>query len=197
MRCSSIEGVFVIKTNSVLKISISGLLIAVGIIIPVFSPIRIVLEPASFTLASHVAIFIAMFISPGIAVAVAVGTTIGFFIGGFPLVVVLRAASHIVFSIIGSIYLLKFPLNMHSAIKLRVFSFLVALIHAFCEVIVVSIFYFSGYASVAYYQNGFLMTVVLLVGFGTVIHSMIDFEIANGIMVALKHSKIIQSRQGL
>ena len=168
-----------------------------GIIIPMFSPVRIVLEPASFTLASHVAIFIAMFISTGTAAAVAIGTTIGFFFGGFPLVVVLRAASHIVFSIIGSTYLQKFPLNALSAVKLRVFSLLIALVHALFEVIVVSIFYFSGYASVAYYQNGFLMTVILLVGFGTVIHSMIDFEIANGIMVALHNSRIIQKRQGL
>jgi niacin transporter len=93
------------RRNSVLKLSVSGLLIAVGIIIPMFSPLKILLEPASFTLASHVAIFIAMFISPGMAASVAVGTTLGFYFGAFPIVVVLRAATHVVFAVAGAMYL--------------------------------------------------------------------------------------------
>ena len=44
------------------EIIMAALLCAIGIMIPMISPIKIVLEPASFTLASHVAIFIAMFI---------------------------------------------------------------------------------------------------------------------------------------
>ena len=51
------------KTNT-FNLALTGMLIAVGIVIPLFSPVKIILEPASFTLASHVAIFIAMFISP-------------------------------------------------------------------------------------------------------------------------------------
>ncbi len=49
------------KTNT-FNLALTGMLIAVGIVIPLFSPVKIILEPASFTLASHVAIFIAMFI---------------------------------------------------------------------------------------------------------------------------------------
>ena len=84
---------------------IAGLLCAVGIVIPMFSPIKVVLEPASFTLASHVAVFIAMFISPAVAVCVALGTTLGFFIGGFPIVVVMRALTHVIFAYFGAVYL--------------------------------------------------------------------------------------------
>ncbi len=40
---------------------------------------KIMIPPASFTLASHVPLFIAMFFTPGVAVAVALGTTFGFF----------------------------------------------------------------------------------------------------------------------
>ena len=77
---------------------VSAILIAVGIIIPLFSPVRILIEPASFTLASHVAIFIGMFISPSVGVAVALGTTFGFFLST-PLVVALRAFSHVIFCV--------------------------------------------------------------------------------------------------
>ena len=177
------------KGNPVLRLCISGLLIAVGIIIPTFSPFKIILEPASFTLASHVAIFIAMFISPGIAAAVAAGTTIGFFLGGFPLAVVLRAASHIVFATGSALYLQRVPKIRSSAVKLRVFSFFIALIHALCELIVVSVFYFGGNMGDTYYQHGFLTSVLLLVGLGTVIHSMIDFEIAHAIILVLQKEK--------
>lgn len=61
------------KTNSVKRLTISALLIAMGIIIPMVMP-RITIGPASFTLASHVPVFIAMFISPVVAIAVSLGT---------------------------------------------------------------------------------------------------------------------------
>ncbi|MCL1905601.1 MAG: hypothetical protein FWG06_01175 [Clostridiales bacterium] len=177
------------KNNTAFKISLSGLLIAVGIVIPMFSPIKIVLEPASFTLASHVAIFIAMFISPGVAGSVAIGTAFGFFLGGFPVVIVLRAASHIVFSLAGALFLRKLKGAKLFGLKLRLFSFSVALIHAFCELTVVSVFYFGGGMSASFYQKGFFLSVLLLVGLGTVVHSMIDFEIANGLLSVLKKQK--------
>lgn len=74
------------KTNT-FQLALAGMLIAIGIVIPMFSPIKIIIEPASFTLASHVPVFIAMFISPMMAAAVALGTTLGFLLGGFPLTV--------------------------------------------------------------------------------------------------------------
>lgn len=67
------------KTNSVKRLTISALLIAMGIIIPMVMP-RITIGPASFTLASHVPVFIAMFISPVVAIAVSLGTGFGFLI---------------------------------------------------------------------------------------------------------------------
>ena len=174
------------KTNSALKLSLMGLLIAIGIVIPMFSPVKVVLEPASFTLASHVAIFIAMFIAPDVAVVVAVGTTIGFFLGGFPLVIVARAASHLLFAAAGAFYLQKVRRETLSAVKLRAFSFVVALLHGIAEVVVVSLFFYDGSMGAAYYQQGFLMSVLLLVGLGTVVHSMVDFEIAHVVVAALQ-----------
>jgi len=174
--------------NFILRLTISGVLIAVGITIPMFSPLKIILEPASFTLASHVAIFIAIFISPSIAIAVALGTTVGFFFGGFPLIIVFRAASHLIFATAGSFYLKKFINTENSIIKLRIFSFFIALTHAVSEIIVVSFFYFNNRMGENYYQRGFIISVLLLVGLGTVVHSMVDFEIANVVRVALKRA---------
>ena len=177
------------KNQDIMKLTMSGLLIAIGFIIPMFSPVKIILEPASFTLASHLAIFIAMLISPAMAVSVAFGTSIGFFLGGFPLIVVLRASSHIVFALMGALYLHKVSKNKLSAVKFRVFSLCIAAVHALGELVVVSVFYFGGNVSNAYHEQGFVMSVLLLVGLGTVIHSMIDFEIALNIVSPLKKQK--------
>ena len=174
------------KNENAMKLAITGILIALGLIIPMFSPVKILIEPASFTLASHVAIFFAMFISPAVAVSVAVGTTIGFLLGGFPIIIVFRAATHIIFALIGSLYVHKISKERLSAIHLRIFSFCIAAVHAAGELAVVSIFYFGGNISPAHTEKGFVVSVLLLVGLGTVIHSMIDFEISRAVMLPIK-----------
>jgi len=174
------------RNNSLTKLVLTGLLIAVGIAIPMVMPFKIVIEPASFTLASHVAIFIAIFISPVMALSVAVGTTIGFFLGGFPVVVVLRAASHVVFSLVGGLMFRKNPLDTLSPLRLRLYSFILGLIHAICELAVVTVFYFGQNMAPGYYEKGFVVGVILLVGVGTLVHSMVDFEIANAVTFPLR-----------
>ncbi|WP_312700578.1 hypothetical protein [Sedimentibacter sp.] len=166
------------KLNSML---ISALLCSIGIVIPIISPVKITMEPASFTLASHVAIFIAMFISPLTAVFVSLGTSLGFLISGFPMIVVLRAATHVVFAFSGASFLKKFPDTLNSFMHSQLYSFIIGCIHAMCEVAVVSVFYFGNNISSGYYSKGFFVSVVLLVGVGTVVHSMIDFYLARAI----------------
>lgn len=169
------------RNNNLNSMIISALLCAIGIVIPIISPLKITMEPASFTLASHVAIFIAMFVSPSTAAFVAFGTAAGFFMAGFPIVVVLRAASHIVFALAGSMYLKKFPNTMNSFKSSQVYSFVIGIVHGLCEVLTVIPFYFGNSMSSGYYAKGFMISVVLLVGVGTVVHSMIDFYLAQAI----------------
>ncbi len=164
----------------------AALLIAVGILIPIISPLKIILGPASFTLASHVATFIAMFISPYVALAVAFGTAMGFVLGGFPIVIALRAATHMIFAFLGAKYLEAKPELIIDTKKSWLFNLLIGLLHATCEVIVVSIFYFAGNLTAAYYDKGLLTSVMLLVGVGTVIHSMVDFWLAQIVWKTLK-----------
>ncbi|MFR3727588.1 hypothetical protein [Lacrimispora sp.] len=167
--------------NPIQKMTIAAALSAIGILIPMFAP-KFILEPASYTLASHVPIFIAMFLSPYIAISVALISAMGFLLAGiFPIAVVLRALSHIVFVVIGSFMLKRNPNLLSTGKGTVLFSFLMAVIHSVSEVTVVTLFYWGNEMSSAYYDKGYLFSVILLVGVGTVIHSMIDFSIAYAI----------------
>lgn len=177
------------KHDRIFKITLSGLLIAIGFVIPMFSPLKIVIEPASYTLASHVPIFIAMFISPYVAVAVCIGTTLGFLFSGFPIIIVLRAASHIAFVVVGSLFLHEIAKGRLGEKKLWLFSFFIGLVHAAIEVVVVSVFFITLGVGERYYEQGWLVSVLLLVGLGTLIHSMIDFKLAHIILLPLKKVK--------
>ena len=165
------------KQNSLTNLVFAGVLCAVGIVVPLFMP-KVVLGPMSFTLASHVAIFIAMFISPGVAAAVCLGTTLGFFFTTPP-IIALRAASHIVFALAGAWYLRRHPETINNPVQSTVFNLLIALLHAAAEIAVVTPFFFAGSLfKPEQLANGFVMSVLLLVGLGTAIHSMIDYGIS-------------------
>jgi niacin transporter len=165
---------------------IAALLCAIGIVIPMFMP-KIVIGPASFTLASHVPIYLAMFISLPVAVVVTLGTTLGFFLAGFPLVITLRALSHIVFVLIGS-YVLKHRPDLLAIPKSTVvFGLLLSVVHEAMEVLVVTYFFFGGQLGKDFYTNGYVLSVLLLVGLGGMVHSMVDFGISLAVWKPLLH----------
>ena len=172
------------KTNSVKRLTISALLIAMGIIIPMVMT-RITIGPASFTLASHVPVFIAMFISPVVAIAVSLGTGFGFFLSATP-IIALRALSHLIFAVIGAVILQKHPeilINKEGKFtllngKLQLFNVGSGVIHSAAELVVVSVFYTMGNLPGTYYTAGFMYSIFLLMGVGGLIHSLVDFSIA-------------------
>ncbi|EIY9292893.1 hypothetical protein MM675_002101 [Enterococcus faecalis] len=172
------------KTNSVKRLTISALLIAMGIIIPMVMP-RITIGPASFTLASHVPVFIAMFISPVVAIAVSLGTGFGFFLSATP-IIALRALSHLIFAVIGAVILQKHPeilINKEGKFtllngKLQLFNVGIGVIHSAAELVVVSVFYTMGNLPGTYYTAGFMYSIFFLMGVGGLIHSLVDFSIA-------------------
>ncbi|MEG2769856.1 MAG: hypothetical protein RR902_03480 [Oscillospiraceae bacterium] len=181
-----------ISHEKVQKMVLAAMLCAIGILIPMYSPLKIMIEPASFTLASHVVLFIGMFISPAVAGTVAIGTTVGFALAGFPPVVVVRAATQIVFVVIGALWLKKHPESIKKPINSALFAFVMALIHAVCETIASAFFFFGGGLSVPNYDKGFFVAVFLLVGVGTVVHSLVDYAIAVAIWVPLSHIESIE-----
>jgi niacin transporter len=159
---------------------IAALLSAIGISIPLFSPFKLIIEPvASYTLASHVPVIIAMFISPMAAAFVSIIVSLGFL--SYGPAVVLRALSHIIFATLGA-YILKKNKNTLLSLKTMIpFALLISVVHALAEVAVSSIF-FTGST-----LNTFLFNVLLLVGLGTTIHSLVDFSIAILIWKPLQH----------
>ncbi|KAF1298837.1 hypothetical protein BAU15_14230 [Enterococcus sp. JM4C] len=171
------------KKNSVRQLTITALLIAMGIIIPLVMP-KIMIPPASFTLASHVPLFIAMFFSPGVAIAVALGTAFGFFLSA-PVIIALRALSHIVFALVGAWFLQmrpdivlvdgKFSLGN---LRFQSFNLVIGIIHSVFEMLVVSAFFFMGNMPDSYYADGYFYTVFVLMGIGGLIHSLVDYNIA-------------------
>ncbi len=170
--------------KKILTMTLSALLIAVGVVIPMISPIKIAIGPMSFTLASHVAIMIGLFVSPNVSIAVALGTTLGFYLAGFPDVVVLRALSHIVWAFVGATYIQKHADLFKSPVKTLGFNFFIALIHAIGEMIVVIPFYYGAGMDI----QAFCYMVFGLVGVGTIIHSAVDFIVSLVVWKALSQS---------
>jgi niacin transporter len=175
------------KNNRVRQLTISALLIAMGILIPMVMP-KIVIGPASFTLASHVPLMIAMFFSPGMAVAVALGTAFGFLLTT-PIIIAARALSHVVFAVLGAWYLKKNPdIVLHKG-AFQIYNLVIALIHTSVEVIVVWLFFATGHAAGATVDGNFYVFLFGLMGIGGMIHSFVDYNIA--LFVVTSISKIV------
>ena len=163
--------------KNIYQLVLAGILCAIGLVVPMVMP-KVILGPMSFTLGSHVAIFLAMFISPKVAVAVVLGTTVGFFMTT-PLIIALRAASHIIFALVGAIIIKRHADILAKPLACLGLNAGLALIHGLSEVLVVAPFFFSGYMfTPAQLDSGFIMSVVVLVGLGTVVHSFVDCSIS-------------------
>ncbi|MGY3749944.1 hypothetical protein [Vagococcus acidifermentans] len=168
------------QKKSVNSLTYSALLIALGILIPMVMPVKVAIGPASFTLASHVPVFLAMFVSPGVAAVVALGTAFGFLLS-MPIVIAMRALSHLVFALIGAFILAKRPMIVESPLRFQLFNLFIGIIHTICEVAVVTAFFMQDQLDAATYTSGFFYSVILLVGVGGLIHSIVDYNIAYAI----------------
>ena len=161
------------KNNQTKSLAFTAILIAFGILIPLIMPIKIVIGPASFTLGSHVPIFIALFISLPVGILVALGTTLGFLLAGFPIVIVFRALSHLVFVLVAGLVLKKFPKVLENLLSTGLFALGVNVIHGLAEFIVVYVLMVGPQTEASY-----IWSLLGLVGLGTVIHGTVDFYLA-------------------
>ena len=139
------------KKISTKDMVVSALLIAIGILIPMIftgPPFKIVVGPYSATLMAHVPVILAMF--------TAVGTTIGFLITT-PLIVAVRAASHIVFAIVGAILIKR-------KVGVIPLCLITGVIHAVLEGLTVLVFYAGGFAEPAESYSANMMVIITAVG---------------------------------
>ncbi|GFH40416.1 ECF transporter S component [Lactococcus insecticola] len=151
----------------------AAILTALAIIIPQVMP-KIVIPPASFTLASHVPIMIGMLISPAVAVTVALGSTFGFLISGLPIEITFRALTHVIFAFFGATFLARHR-DYTRGIKFQLFNLIIALIHTLCEVVMVYGLLTTGFSHL---DGRHLGSLLLILGFGGFVQSLIDFNIA-------------------
>ncbi len=163
--------------KNIYQLVLAGVLCAIGLVVPMVMP-KVIIGPMSFTLGAHAAIFLAMFISPKVAAAVCLGTTMGFFVTT-PLIIAARAATHIIFALVSALIIRRYPNIMESFVAGIGLNLGLAVLHALGEVLVVAPFFFSGYMfTQEQLSNGFVMSVIVLVGAGTVLHSVMDCSIS-------------------
>ena len=152
------------------SLAFTAILVAFGILIPMVMPVKVVIGPASFTLASHVPVFMAMFISPQVAVLVALGTSLGFLLAGFPIVIVLRAVSHLLFAVVGAVMIKKHPTLLEKPVLTLGLAIFLNLLHGLAEFIVVLALTAGAHTGAAY-----IWSLVGLSGLGSLVHGTIDF----------------------
>ena len=116
------------------------------------------------------------------AVFVILASSFGFLMAGYPMVIVFRAFSHIFFGTLGALYLQKFPDTLDKPKTSWIFNFVLAIIHALAEVLACIVFYATSGTNV---ENMFYVLFVL-VGFGTIIHSMVDYTLALAVYKVLR-----------
>lgn len=170
--------------NSIKQLSISAILTAFAILIPLIMPIKVVIGPASYTFASHVPLFIAMFISPVTAIFVALGSSLGFFLAGFPIVIVFRALTHIIFLGLGAVLVKRTPTLM-DARNFLLLGIGLNVIHGLGEYVAVMILTATGQTNPSYW-----LTMLVLVGIGSALHGLMDFGLAYYFWETLKKRKI-------
>lgn len=174
------------KRKSTRHLVYTAVLTAFGILIPVIMPLKLVIGPASFTLASHVPIFIAMLISPQVAFLVAIGTTFGFLIAGFPIVIVFRALSHLLFVLVGAIWV-KYQPKLIATQKGRfLLAISINILHGLAEFAVVYLITVSSMVNLSYIAYLFL-----LIGIGSILHGLLDFYLAYFLVT------LLQNRMGI
>ena len=169
-----------VKQSQTKSLAFSAILVAFGILIPMVMPIKVVIGPASFTLASHVPVFMAMFIAPQVTFMVALGTSLGFLLAGFPIVIVLRAVSHLLFAMIGAVLLQRYPKLLDNATSRLLLALGLNLLHGLAEFVVVLSLTTGSQLTMSY-----VWSLVGLIGLGSMVHGCIDY-IAYYIWVFLK-----------
>ncbi len=164
------------------EVALASILTALSILIT-YSPLKLVMPFFTLTLGAHVPTMLAVFVSPWVSVMTIIGSCIGFMLtipAPNSIIVVTRAATHIIFALVGIKLLKTNKLNI-------VFIVLItALLHALAEGLVV------------YIMTPLILTsetTALIAGYiatgGTFLHHLIDSAICTPVLLALMNAKII------
>ncbi len=163
-------------------LTLTALLTALAIVIPMIMPVKVVMPPFTATLASHTPLIVSMFISPLAAIFTAIGSAIGFFFTFSPIVAA-RAATHVFFTLTGAYMIRK---KCHPALTVIV----TLILHSLTDMATVYIAAeFMGMSAIL--NSNAMGYVQLWLGLGTAVHHLVDYFIAYLIMLPLMKAKII------
>lgn len=170
--------------NKTKELALASILTALSVLIT-YSPLKLVLPFFTLTLGAHVPTMLAIFVGPWVTVMTVIGSCIGFFLtipAPNSIIVVTRAATHIIFALAG-INMLKKNYNIVLIIIIT------ALLHALAEGIAVYVLtpIILDSATAALTAGGIAVL-------GTVLHHIIDAAITAPILIALTKAKIIKRR---
>jgi len=161
----------------------AAILTALSIIIT-YSPVKLVLPFFTLTVGAHIPTLIAMFISPWVTAMTVIGSCIGFLMtipAPSSIIVVTRAATHIVFALVG------YNLIKKNLLPLYAVALITAVIHALFEglsVYILTPLVITG-DTTATAAAGIAIA-------GTLVHHILDSAICIPILIALKKAKIIK-----
>lgn len=161
------------------KMVISALLVGLSIVIPYISLPVLPIPEFSVTLFAHLAILIAMFMGVEVAVFAGLGSILGFYLKGMPPVVVMRAASHLIFLILGALMLKKMHgKNWHVVL----IGIITGVVHALAEAIIVAFWFKSNSIS-----NTFMIGAPIFF-----LHHAFDYTMAVLVYTALSKAKLVK-----
>ena len=168
------------------ELVIASILTALSILIT-YSPVKLVLPFFTLTIGAHVPTLLAAFVSPWVTLMTVIGSCIGFFMtipAPNSIIVVVRAATHILFALAGYNMIKKGKINLILIILIT------AVIHSLCEglgVYILTPLVLAGDTAAG-------MAAVIAIA-GTFLHHLIDSAICIPILIALKKAKVIQISQ--
>ena len=164
------------------KLSISAILTAFSIVIPMFFP-KVIIPPFTATLMSHVPIMLAVCISTDIAIFVTVGTSIGF-VFAFSAIPFgyLRSFTHVFFVLLAC-FMLKKTKNVYLTIVIT------GIVHSVLETAVIMFLFLPADVTPLY-----AMPILVL---GAFIHHIIDAIFTSAVIYPLKKAKMIDRKFNL
>ena len=173
--------------NKTKEITLTALLTALAIVIPMFmpAPFKVIMGPFSATLASHVPLILSMFISPFSAIMTTIGSAIGFFFAISPIVAV-RAATHVFFTVAGVLMIRK---KTNPVLTVLVTLILHTVTDMFTVYLAASFFHMSKLLG-----GNSMSLVQTWIGVGTSLHHLVDFFIAFLILKPLAKAGLMDSK---
>ena len=165
------------------ELVLAAILTALSILIT-YSPVKLVLPFFTLTIGAHVPTLIAMFISPWVLIMTVIGSCLGFFMtipAPNSIIVVTRAATHILFALAG------YGLIKKDKLPLFLIILLTAVIHAVSEGLAVYIL-----TPLILQSETAAGTAGVIALSGTFVHHLLDSVICIPILIALKKAKVIK-----